>query len=124
MEAGAMKLSPQLCDLAEICRGLLLAMRGIVGDRRIVLDVEGAAPVTADADLVTRIIQNLLGNALKFSPREREIRIRVRADDDALRFSVADTGPGVPKEFQQKIFEKSARSRPTPAGSESRLGSG
>jgi two-component system, sensor histidine kinase and response regulator len=106
MEAGAMKLSPQVCDLAEIGRGLLLAMRGIVGDRRIVLDVEGAAPVTADADLVTRIIQNLLGNALKFTPREGEIRIRIRADDDALRFSVADTGPGVPKEFQQKIFEK------------------
>lgn len=106
MEAGAMKLRPERCDLADICRGLFLTMGGIVGERSIVLDVEGAGPVTADADLVTRVVQNLLGNALKFTPREGEIRIDIRADGEALRFSVADTGPGVPREFQQKIFEK------------------
>lgn len=106
MEAAAMRLRPQLCDVAGICRDVLRAMHGLVGERRITLEVQGAVPVMADPDVVSRVVQNLLGNALKFAPREGEIRIRVRADDEALRFTVADTGPGVPEEFQEKIFEK------------------
>ena len=106
MEAGAMRLRPQPCDVAGICRDVLQAMYGLVGERRITLEVEGAVPVMADPDVVSRVVQNLLGNALKFTPREGEIRIRVRADDEALRFTVADTGLGVPEEFQEKIFEK------------------
>lgn len=106
LEAGAMKLSPRPCDLAEICQALLRAMQGLVGERRIVLDAGGAPPVTADPDLITRVIQNLLGNALKFTPRRGEIRITIRDEGEVLRLSLADDGPGVAPEFHQKIFEK------------------
>lgn len=106
MEAGAMRLTRQRFDLAEICRDLLAGMRGIVEERKVVLDAEGAAPVQADVDLVTRVVQNLIANALKFTARNGEIRAVIRAEGEVLRFSLTDTGPGVPREFQEKIFEK------------------
>ncbi len=106
LEAGALKVRPQRCDLAEIARRVLAGMRATAGERTIVIEPDCATPVDADADLVTRVVQNLLGNALKFTPTGGEIRIGIAAEGEALRVTIADTGPGVPREFQERIFEK------------------
>jgi signal transduction histidine kinase len=65
----------------------------------------------ADAELVERILQNLLHNAIKFTPPEGRIHIGVRqeeADEERLVVSIQDTGPGIPDELRSRLFNKFA----------------
>jgi len=52
------------------------------------------------------VIANLVGNAIKFTPASGRIRVAVQGSDGGVRVSVSDTGPGIPPEFHDKIFEK------------------
>lgn len=62
--------------------------------------------VNCDENLVTRVIANLVGNAIKFTPKEGKIVISVENSGDSARLCVADTGCGIPREYHEKIFEK------------------
>jgi len=66
-------------------------------------------PVLIDAGLIGRVFQNLVGNAIKFTPRAGEIQISALADLDnpsMLRVMITDTGPGIPRELQYVLFQK------------------
>lgn len=67
---------------------------------------ESAATVTADRNQLERIFINLIGNAIKFTPRGGSITVRALAAGHELQFDVADTGCGIPLEVQDKIFEE------------------
>ena len=62
--------------------------------------------VNCDADVVRRVIANLVANALKFTPRSGDVRLSVRAADGATHVAVADDGPGIPEDHRERIFEK------------------
>ena len=73
------------------------------------MDVADDAPVFhADKGLVKRVFSNLIQNALTHSPRNVTISIRARHDgaSDGVLFTVADNGPGIPKEYHEIIFRK------------------
>lgn len=63
--------------------------------------------VNADPDRIDQLLGNLIGNALKFAPRHGEVRVGAVAAGDCVRFSVADTGPGIQAEDQSQVFERS-----------------
>ncbi len=63
-------------------------------------------PVLGDWELSTRIVVNLLANALKHSPDDREIVFGAEADPAGVRLWVRDHGPGIPANYRQRIFEK------------------
>lgn len=65
---------------------------------------EVPAELETDAGKVRQILVNLLGNAVKFTDRG-EVELRVWSDPATLCFQVADTGPGIPPEFMERIFE-------------------
>ncbi|HEX2697708.1 MAG TPA: GAF domain-containing protein, partial [Anaerolineales bacterium] len=65
--------------------------------------------VLVDADMMCRVLTNLLENAIKFSKVETTIEIGAKKDGGEIRFSVCDTGPGIPLSEQKRIFEKFAR---------------
>lgn len=67
------------------------------------------ATVLVDRDRLVQVLTNLLSNAAKFSPKGGAITVRVRADHDYARISVHDQGPGIPEEFQNRIFQKFAQ---------------
>jgi signal transduction histidine kinase len=62
--------------------------------------------VFADPHVSQRILENLLDNAIKFSPREGEIIIRITDEQSFIKISIEDQGPGIPKEEQAAIFEQ------------------
>ncbi len=63
--------------------------------------------VFVDRQRINHVFSNLISNAIKHSPPGGQISLRAaRADDNAVRFSVTDQGPGVPEEFQTRIFER------------------
>ena len=107
MEAGEMKLHLAECDLVRIAADLMSGMQSLKEGREMVLDAP-PAPVTvvADGDLILRVIQNLLGNALKFTPSDGRIRLSIEPDEDRICVTVRDNGPGIPAEYLEKIFEK------------------
>ena len=97
MEAGEMKLHLAECDLVRIAADLMSGMQSLKEAREMILDAP-PAPVTvvADGDLILRVIQNLLGNALKFTPSDGWIRLGIEPDKNRVCVRVRDNGPGIP----------------------------
>jgi signal transduction histidine kinase len=75
------------------------------------LDVEmnGIDRVICDPDRIIRVLTNLFDNARKYSPPGGRIALVVEDEGDAFRFTVRDTGPGIPSQLRQEIFERFRR---------------
>ena len=70
-------------------------------------DVAGDAPrFLGDRGMIKRVFANLIQNALVHSPDPIELTLIVRADANGIRFTVVDTGPGIPSEYHDVIFQK------------------
>jgi signal transduction histidine kinase len=107
MESGEMTLHLADCDLLVAARQVLVEVDALKGRRQLLLDAPpDLAPVAADPDLVRRVFQNLMGNALKFTPADGVISIAIHPGAEAVRVAIRDTGPGIPQEYHTRIFEK------------------
>jgi len=62
--------------------------------------------VDLDHERILQVLTNLVGNALKFTPRGGRITIEIALREDAIWFSVADTGSGIPTELLEKVFDR------------------
>ena len=107
MEEGQLELRRVACDLTTLCREAVKT----VGDafERAEVTIEAPAQplvVAADRDLVFRVLQNLIGNALKFTPRGGMVKVGLSRHHAAVRVAVQDTGVGIAPEFHERIFEK------------------
>lgn len=108
MESGRIHLQLRTVSLPELARraseilGSLAQQKGI----KVRLEAKEDISVDADGDLLERVVTNLLGNAIKYTPKDGAITISVEHAGPAARVCVADTGEGIPLEFQQRIFEK------------------
>ncbi len=107
MEAGEMKLNLIQCELLTIAREALAKVEPLRGDRQLMLSgADEPVTVMADAEIIARVFQNLLGNALKFTPDDGRVTVSVEPSADAVRVLVQDTGPGISPEYRERIFEK------------------
>ena len=89
-----------------------------------ILAPDQGAPVLADVGLLVRVFQNLLSNAIRFSPPGGEVVVRVGTTPEGVRAEVHDEGPGIAPEHHQLIFEKfgQVRSSRRPGQASSGLG--
>jgi signal transduction histidine kinase len=106
LEVGKMPL-----ELAPVDVGALVveAIGAAGAAARVRIRVEPPADklrVVCDAGVIRRVIANLVGNAVKFTPVSGQISVLVRGDGAEVRVEVADTGPGIPREYHEKVFEK------------------
>jgi len=69
----------------------------------------GLPKMPADADLILRVLTNLLDNAVKFTPRKGHVTLRVEQMDEEILFAVSDTGRGILPEYRQRVFDRFAR---------------
>ena len=84
----------------------LLTMHGLTA----AMDVSGELPpVRADYSALIRVIGNLIDNAVKFTPAGGHVVLSAHRVANGVRFSVADTGYGIPPEQHERIFEKFAQ---------------
>ncbi len=109
LEQGRLSMTPQAVPVADLTRDVLEDMAGLVRDRRHRLQVEapGDLPaVHADRQLLRQVVLNLVSNAVKYTPPGGDIAIRMAAGDGELTWSVRDSGIGIPKPAQARLFEK------------------
>jgi PAS domain S-box-containing protein len=107
LESGEMPLDLRAHDVSEIVRTATQSLAASFGERKVTSDLADAGQIAfCDADLVRRIISNLLTNALKFTPAKGIFGIRVAPRGEFIEISVSDTGPGILAENFGKIFEK------------------
>jgi len=107
LEAGQMPIKPKVCDLRDVVTAALRGLAGITRQRHVVWAAP-AAPVLAycDAEVTGRIVANLVANAIKFTPADGTITLTAAAADGRVRLTVTDTGPGIPPQYREKIFDK------------------
>ena len=107
LEAGEMPVDRQPVDLNELAAEALRSLGGLTIGRNVTLaTAPGPVMCNCDAALIRRVIANLLGNALKFTPESGKITLTVSPAEGAARVEVADTGPGIPPEFLDRVFDK------------------
>jgi two-component system sensor histidine kinase/response regulator len=107
LEAGQMPVKLQETDLTALLPTAVETLGPVSDGASIVFEMpDRPVLVPCDRDLIGRVVMNLVGNALKFTPRKGTVRIGLDASDGRARLSVTDEGPGVPVEFRRMIFEK------------------
>lgn len=123
IEAGKKELHLTKVDLAAVLTQFRNDFVPLANAKKqaIHLDISGGLPMAhCDAASVQNILTNLVGNAHKYTPDGGTIRISCRQEGRFLRVSVADDGPGIPREQQERIFEPFIRlnqtNGPTPRG--------
>ncbi len=115
-------------DLKKLANALVKARasRGNDGNRRITVKTAGPGPwiVPGDASRLERVLENLLDNAVSFSPDEGAVMVLLQRHGDRLTLSVSDEGPGIPEAAREKVFERFHSLRPAGEdfGSHSGLG--
>ena len=108
MEAGQMTMHEQRCDISAILKTTVSSVQGVAHEAGVRLVIEGDAivAVNGDADRLVQIFTNLASNAIKFSPRGEEVRLRVEAHGAQVSVHVIDRGPGIAPEFRDRVFGK------------------
>jgi two-component system, sensor histidine kinase and response regulator len=107
MESGQMPVAFKTTDLQTLLKAAVEGLGPPPSGIQVSYDLPGQ-PVewSCDPDLITRVVANLVGNAFKFTPTNGRVRIGLEAESDRVRITVTDSGPGVPAEFRDKVFEK------------------
>lgn len=111
-ESGRMTYAMEPADLCEEATVAVNAARALYPAQRfeIMLDAD-SAPVRMDVDRIQQVLTNLIDNAVRISPPDAPIELRLWAEDGRARLSVADHGPGLPADMEERIFEKFVRGR-------------
>ncbi len=108
-KSEARQLEPDLrpVDLVALLHEVVVHLQQSPGDIKIqITNCPAQITLLLDHGIIHRVLQNLLDNALKFSPPNGIIQLSLLVGTDHVRIAVRDSGPGIAPEFRQKIFDK------------------
>jgi signal transduction histidine kinase len=113
-------------DLAALVSISIQRHQSASDRKQIPLDFPGFGPhwVQADRKAALQILDNLVSNALKYSPPGTRVALGLLRDDDWIEFTIRDQGPGISAEDQQKLFQKHTKLSARPTGGEGSVGLG
>jgi two-component system sensor histidine kinase KdpD len=107
LEAGAMHLHREASDVQELIGSSLEQIGTPLKNRQVKVEISTKLPlVPLDFVLFSRVLVNVIDNALRYSPPEKPIEIKARESDHTLEITVADRGEGIPLEDLERIFDK------------------
>jgi heavy metal sensor kinase len=108
-ESGRIPLTVEVVDLGALATGVAESLRVLAEDKEQTLAVETAGPLSVRGDpaILHQALLNLLYNAIRYTPSQGTIRVSARATPSGeAAIAVADTGPGIPVEHRERIFER------------------
>jgi signal transduction histidine kinase len=106
-EQGTIAPRREAVDLPDLVTHLfeVFGLRARSRTVELVSDLR-AREVVADRDLLQRLLENLIDNAIRHTPEETEVTLTARTVDGAVEIRVADRGAGVPAEMREKVFDR------------------
>ncbi len=119
-DAGALNLQLHPVELGELARQRCANLQRLADQRQVRLEVvdlierggQAGGAVLGDADRLAQVLDNLLDNALRYSPANSLVQVRVEREGDEVRCQVIDCGPGIPASQLNLIFERFYRVDP------------
>jgi two-component system, sensor histidine kinase and response regulator len=125
LEDQGIDLMPEPLNLVTVFGSLIKNYRALSAKKKIQIhfDAPAQAIVLADKLYIYRIFENLISNALKFSPEDRNIFVTIEEGEKVV-VKVKDEGPGISREDQKKLYHKFQRLSARPTGGESSTGLG
>ncbi|MQC27019.1 MAG: sensor histidine kinase [Chloroflexi bacterium] len=108
LDAGTAPLNRVTVDMGQLLREVRARFvpQAELAGVRIVSQIDNLPKVVGDQDRLTQVFNNLVENALKFSPKGGEVNISAQQGNGALLVTVRDSGPGIPAEEVDRIFER------------------
>lgn len=117
LEAGEIAWRKSDINAEEIIANTLQRAENLIQDHDVKVEIEENLPkISVDSKAIAEIVYNLLDNAVKYSPRNSTIEIKIGRIDDKIRFSVEDEGKGIAKAEREKVFQKFYRADKTTKG--------
>jgi len=114
LESGRVQYHQDKFSLRDLFHECCEIMQSKADEERIRINIkipDGLPPLKADRDKIKQVALNLLSNAIKYNRPKGSVTIKAEAPDDEMRFSVQDTGIGIPEEALSHLFEKFYRVR-------------
>jgi signal transduction histidine kinase len=124
IQAGKLELRLESFSLQDIIVETIENVQATTYSHMIILQGEIRSPVYGDRDRIAQVVINLLSNAVKYSPAATKIIVQLEDLKKEVRVSVQDFGIGIPKEHQERIFERFYRVHSKSEHSFSGLGMG
>ena len=109
LESGQARWDTQPQDLSEVVRACTRLFEAMAASKSIDFTAECPASlplVEADADKISQVLSNLLSNAMKYTPAEGKVHFSAEAGGKEVVFRVTDTGPGIPRDKWDQIFDR------------------
>jgi signal transduction histidine kinase len=109
IQAGGLAVDPVAVEVQSLVNEVMESATPLAGAKQIRVSGETSSDlpqVASDRERILQVFTNLIGNAIKFTPRGGEIRILASHDSGEVRFTVADSGPGIPAEHLDHVFDR------------------
>ncbi len=109
IDSEQLELTPKPVDLGEVVQSIVQQMQPVVMQRNqklIMSDMSALPPVPGDANYLRKALSNLVDNAIKYTPDSGAISIEAAAEFDTMHIIVSDTGIGINRADQERIFDK------------------
>jgi signal transduction histidine kinase len=123
LESGQIPLNQKVVSLPDSVAEIVRLQTRLAAEKQLLLeaDIPSTLPsVLADPALLGRILQNLIGNAIKFTPEEGQVQVSAGLFEDQpgmLLVTVKDNGPGISAKLKNRLFQKFATGRQENSGS-------
>lgn len=127
IESGKFNMNIQTVNILPIVEKVVSQYRMAASKKNIDLElqnVEYELIASVDAGMLQQIMDNLVSNAVKYSPLDKKVYVRLIQAEKVIRCEVQDEGPGLSVKEQQKLFRKFARLSPQPTANENSTGLG
>jgi signal transduction histidine kinase len=113
IESGRLSVLCAPQPVAQVLHAATDVVRALAEQRGLELELQISHPearVSCDRERLVQILSNILGNAIKFTPPGGRVTVEAAAtNDDTITFAICDTGPGIPKEERERVFERYVR---------------
>ena len=115
VDVGGLELELDAVDVVELARTALGSADPAAAAKRITLEYDGpdALHARADGNRLGQVFDNLVSNAIKFTPERGRVKVTLGSENGAIVASVCDTGVGIPLAEQSRLFERFFRSSAT-----------
>lgn len=127
LESGHVRLEPEKIDLFTLVRSQCSLLKNFADKKEIDLNVnlpDDELVLPFDMDKVAQVLDNLISNAIKYTPRKGVVTVRASSDNGTARVEIEDTGIGIPPEHLSRVFDAFCKIGNIPTGGESSTGLG